>query len=188
MPSGGVWGVFSIMPRICRAAVSAPAGSAASFTPPALPRPPACTWALTTTRPPSRSAIARAWTGVSATSPLGTGTPNSFRMALPWYSWIFMRSGRRLLVAADLPDDPHDRVEAVGHPLLQRDDAVVGDVDVLGADLGAALGDVAEPDARLLADELGPVAGVERVHLEPRDLDEEPRAGEMLLVVLVVAD
>ncbi len=30
--------------------------------------------------------MARAWAGVSATSPFGTGTPNSFRMALPWYS------------------------------------------------------------------------------------------------------
>src|SRR5690242_3481349 len=188
MPSGGVCGVLSIMPRICLAAASAPTGSSASFTPPALPRPPACTWALTTTRPPRRSAIAWAWAGVSVTSPPGTGTPNSLRMALPWYSWIFLRSGRRFLVAAELPDDPDDRVEAVGHPLLQRDDAVVGDVDVLGADLGAALGDVAESDAGLLADELAPVAGIERMHLEPRDLDEKPGAGELLLVLLVVAD
>ena len=82
MPSGGVCGVLSIMPRICLAAASAPAGSSASLTPPALPRPPACTWAFTTTRPPSRSAIARASAGVSATSPCGTGTPNSRRIAL----------------------------------------------------------------------------------------------------------
>ncbi len=65
------------------AAASAPAASSASFTPPALPRPPACTCALTTTRPPSFCATARAWAGVSATSPFGTGTPNSFRIALP---------------------------------------------------------------------------------------------------------
>ncbi len=83
MPSGGVCGVLSIMPRICLAAASAPAASSASFTPPALPRPPACTWAFTTTRPPSFWAMARAWAGVSATSPFGTGTPNSFRIALP---------------------------------------------------------------------------------------------------------
>ena len=89
MPSGGVCGVFSIMPRICFAAASAAAGSSASFTPPALPRPPACTCALTTTFPPSFAAIAFACAGVSATSPFGTGTPNSRRIALPWYSWIF---------------------------------------------------------------------------------------------------
>src|SRR5713226_1374122 len=57
MPSGGVWGVLRIMPRICFAAASAPAGSSASLTPPALPRPPACTWALTTTLPPSRDVL-----------------------------------------------------------------------------------------------------------------------------------
>ena len=103
MPSGGVCGVLSIMPRIWRAAASAPAGSSASLTPPALPRPPACTCALTTTRPPSRAAIALACSGESATSPLGTGTPNSRRMALPWYSWIFIAGfgsrSRRKLVA-----------------------------------------------------------------------------------------
>src|SRR5206468_3794132 len=89
MPSGGVCGVRSVMPRIRAAASSAAAGSSASFTPPALPRPPAWTWALTTTRPPRRAAMARASAGVSATSPRGTGTPNSRRMALAWYSWIF---------------------------------------------------------------------------------------------------
>ena len=55
MPSGGVCGVFSIMPRIWLAAASAAAGSSASLTPPALPRPPAWTCAFTTTRPPRRS-------------------------------------------------------------------------------------------------------------------------------------
>src|ERR1700730_10219304 len=187
MPSGGVCGVLSIMPRICLAAASAPTASSASFTPPALPRPPACTWALTTTLPPRRWAIARAWAGVSATSPPGTGTPNSLRMALPWYSWIFIE--RSLLAAeAELAQHPHHRVVAVGHALLQRDDAVVGDVDVLRADLGAALGDVAEPDARVVAQEPGAIHGVERVHLERGGLDEEARAREGLLLLLVVAD
>ena len=37
---------------LARLARRPPAGSWASFTPPALPRPPALTWALTTTRPP----------------------------------------------------------------------------------------------------------------------------------------
>src|SRR5712692_8121682 len=107
MPSGGVWGVLSIMPRICFAAASAPAGSSASLTPPALPRPPACTWALTTTLPPSRAAMSFAWAGVSATSPFGTGTPNSRRMALAWYSWIFMR-GLDVEQHPDRGDGPGD--------------------------------------------------------------------------------
>src|SRR5438105_11864264 len=71
----------------------------------------------------------------------------------------------RLRLAAELAEEPDDGVEVVGHPLLHGDDAVVGDVDVLGTDLAAALGDVAEPDARVLADELRAVDRVERVHV-----------------------
>ncbi len=86
MPSGGVCGVFSIMPRICFAAACAPAGSSASLMPPPFPRPPAWTCALTTTLPPSFCAILFAFAGVSATSPFGTATPNSRSSALAWYS------------------------------------------------------------------------------------------------------
>src|SRR5438093_2449212 len=65
--------------------------------------------------------------------------------------------GLAALAAAELAQQPHDRVEVVGHPLLHRNDAVVGDVDVLRAYLSAALRDVAEADARLRAHELGAV-------------------------------
>src|SRR2546429_3685808 len=64
---------------------------------------------------------------------------------------------------------PHDRdriVEPVDDTLLERDDAVVGDADVLGAHLGAAPRDVAQPGAEVLADLGDPIVGVERVHLE----------------------
>src|SRR5215470_5533769 len=154
MPSGGVCGLLSFMPRICCAARWAPSGSSASLMPPALPWPPACTCALTTTLPPRRAATARASSGVVATSPAGTGTPNSRSRALAWYSWIFTdaRSGRSALLAAELPQKPRDRVDRVGRPLLERNDSVVRDVDVLGADLGAALRDVAEPDSRVVLD------------------------------------
>ena len=49
--------------------------SAASFTPPALPRPPVWTWALTTTGSPSPEAAATASVVEKATSPEGTGSP-----------------------------------------------------------------------------------------------------------------
>ena len=42
------------MPRICAATRSASSGDPASFTPPALPRPPTRTWALMTTLPARR--------------------------------------------------------------------------------------------------------------------------------------
>src|SRR6266511_1192359 len=52
------------MPRMADAAALAASAPSASFTPPALPRPPAWTCALTTTLPPNRSATARASAGV----------------------------------------------------------------------------------------------------------------------------
>src|SRR5262245_21090106 len=188
MPSGGVCGVVSRIPRIWAAAAPAAAASAATLMPPALPRPPAWTWALTTTRPPSRCAISRARAGVSATSPSGTGTPNSRRRSLAWYSWIFTRAGSRGLFApaAELAQEPDDRIVVVGHPLLHGNDPVVGDVDVLRADLRAALRDVAQTDPGLGADEFGAVEGVQRVHVQPGDLDEEARPRERRLELLVV--
>ena len=63
------------MPRIRSACWRASAGSAASWMPPALPRPPICTWALTTTVPPTSAAAASASSGDQATLPRGTATP-----------------------------------------------------------------------------------------------------------------
>src|SRR5664279_3936648 len=75
------------MPRICAAAASASAGLCTTFTPPALPRPPVLTCALTTTVPPPRlSAAARASVGVEATMPASTGTPCFSNMSRAWYS------------------------------------------------------------------------------------------------------
>src|SRR5439155_1358554 len=55
--------------------------------------------------------------------------------------------------------------ELVGDAFLQGDDRVVGDVDVLGADFGAALGDVAQADALGFFEVGLSVLGVEWVHL-----------------------
>jgi hypothetical protein len=59
---------------------------------------------------------------------------------------------------------------------------------VLGADLGAALGDVAVAEAEVVLGDVPPVGFVRRVHLKLRDAHEEPRAGERVLVVRVVPD
>src|ERR1700733_7113109 len=95
----------------------------------------------------------------------------------------------RLRPPRDLRAEPDQRIESpTRHALLHRDDRVVGDLDVLGADLGAALGDVAVPEAEVVLRDVAPVGLVGRVHLELRDAHQEPRAGERGLVVLVVAD
>src|SRR5688572_24603903 len=77
------------MPRIAVACAFASAASLPSLTPPALPRPPVWTCALTTTVPPSRLAIASTSAGVAATSPSGVGTPAALMSARAWYSWRF---------------------------------------------------------------------------------------------------
>ena len=60
---------------------------AASFTPPAFPRPPVSTWALTTTGPPSSAAAARASSALNATRPAETGMPYLARSSFPWCSY-----------------------------------------------------------------------------------------------------
>src|SRR3712207_5955626 len=79
------------------------------------------------------------------------------------------------------PPDPGpeegERVElAVDHPLLERDDPVVGEVDALRADLAAALGDVAVAEPELVLRRGPAIDDVERVHVELGQPDEIGRA------------
>src|SRR5215467_15072831 len=91
--------------------------------------------------------------------------------------------------AGDLRAEPDQRVVLAGdHAFLHGDYRVVGDLDVFRADLGAALGDVAEAHAEVVLGDLPAVGGVGGVHLQFRDPHQEPGAGEGALVVRVVAD
>src|SRR6266481_2764680 len=87
------------MPSIWRARSAACSGLRASFTPPPLPRPPAWICALITLTglPPAISSRAAeaASSGVVASFPRGTATPNRERISLAWYSWIFIEAPRR---------------------------------------------------------------------------------------------
>jgi hypothetical protein len=87
------------------------------------------------------------------------------------------------------PEQLRHRIkELVNHTLLQRDDGVVGDGDVLGAHLCAALGDVAVADAVFVFEVGDPVFGVEGVHFEGRGVDEEAGADELIVFVVVAED
>src|SRR2546427_2952864 len=76
------------MPMICSAAARASSGVCASLMPPALPRPPTGTWALTATGPSSPHARA-ASSAVRATLPGGIGIPSEARTSFAWYSRSF---------------------------------------------------------------------------------------------------
>src|SRR5665811_1604711 len=101
-----------------------------------------------------------------------------------------IKAGHSVVANADLRPQPDQRVVLlVDDSFLHRNDGVVGDLDVLGADLGAALGDVAQADPLLVPGELGTIGVcLQRVHGELGCPDQEPRPGEGLLVVVVVAD
>src|SRR3954451_15615314 len=80
-----MWPLMS-SPRMSWARALASSELSASFTPPALPRPPVFTCALTTTGAAISRAIASACSGVSATPPGSTGTPCEANRSRAWYS------------------------------------------------------------------------------------------------------
>jgi hypothetical protein len=65
----------------------------------------------------------------------------------------YQRVSTLLVAASDFVPHPHHRIIIpIDDPLLQRKDAVICDVNVFRADLGAASGDVAHAGAELLSD------------------------------------
>src|ERR1039457_4013798 len=75
--------------RMRAASRRASSGVSTTAMPPALPRPPIGTWALTATLPSSRAAAA-ASSGVRASLPGGTGMPAAPNRCLAWYSSSFI--------------------------------------------------------------------------------------------------
>src|SRR5713226_6763738 len=93
-----------------------------------------------------------------------------------------------VLAAGELTPGPRQRVVVLGHyPLLERNNGVVGDLDLLRTHLRAAFGDVAHADTCARPDQLQPVIGVQRMHFQRGESDEKPRAGEARLVALMIA-
>src|SRR5579875_865048 len=84
-----------------------------------------------------------------------------------------------------LEEHEHRIVKLIDHALLQRNDRVVGYVNLLRADLGAALGNVAEAQPSVILEELCPVERIERVHLQPGHAHEEAGAGENILAIVI---
>src|SRR5258708_2845880 len=99
------------------------------------------------------------------------------------------RSRMAELPAADLPEQHGQRiVKLVHHALFERDDGVVRDSNLLGADFRATFGDVAKAQAELILEQAGAVAAVEGMHFEAGDSNEETWARELLLLVVFAKD
>src|SRR5687768_1468404 len=91
----------------------------------------------------------------------------------------------RLFSGEDLEEFRYRVVVLIDHALLERNDGVVSDVDVLRADLRAALGDVAVAQAAFVLEVGKARRRVQRMHLQVGDTHEEARAGELGLLVMV---
>src|SRR6266581_4134386 len=151
---------------------------------------------------PSFCSASLPFTGSSAmilARPSNTARARMFTLALPsdWAtcervpgllaSWTVNCLARGMALPPEkLTGQPNERIEiAVHHPFLERDDAIVGDLDVLRADLGAAARDVAQAGPELVADGRDAILRIERVHLEGCQADHEARPDERVLARLV---
>ena len=97
-----------------------------------------------------------------------------------------------MTVALPAGEDPKKSaqrvVQLVNDPLLEGDDRVVRDCDVLRTYLGAALGDVAVPDAMIVGKIRGAILGIKWMHLEGGAVHEESWAGELGVQTMIAQD
>src|SRR5579859_3376747 len=79
----------------------------------------------------------------------------------------------------------HGVVELIGDTFFERDDRIVRDAYLLGADLSATLGDVAVAHAHLVLQRAQAVGAVEWMHLQSSHAHKESRPGEHWLAVML---
>src|SRR5215470_18244588 len=165
-----LWTVWPLMsrPRMACALALASSAVSASLTPPALPRPPVLTCALTTTVWPNPAAAAAASSGVCATSPGNTGTPCSANSCFAWYSYRSKtvsprdpsQTARTLTLASRLADvfpDPGDDLLGGGAGGEHLGDVQLGELGqvIVGDDPAAEHDDVVGALAPEQLDHLG---------------------------------
>src|SRR5436190_19117644 len=76
-------------------------------------------------------------------------------------------------------------IKSIHDPLFQRNDSIVSDGDFFGADFGAALGDVAVTDAMSLFQFRQAILGIERMHLQRGRVNQEARADELIVLLML---
>src|ERR1035437_4044461 len=110
------------------------------------------------------------------------GRPKKNPRRAPWVVVIKKFSTLR----PDFFPEPAERIVVFVHDaFFQWNDRVVGDGDVFGADLGAALGDVAKADAVRLLQLWQTIFCVKRVHFQRGGIDQKARADEFVVLVVV---
>src|SRR5712675_1962512 len=88
--------------------------------------------------------------------------------------------------ATYLSDNPNQRiVKFVHHPLLQRNNGVIRNVNIFRADLRATFRDVAKPDAQLILQQLRPRNAIHRMHFQSRHAHKKSRSAKLLVLVMV---
>src|SRR5579884_2415374 len=102
------------------------------------------------------------------------------------FSWNSIFASLRSIRRAEHTEQFRDRVEeAIHHPLLQRNNRIIGDRDALRADFGAAFGDVAEPDHEIAPQLRDAVPRVQRMHFQRRRVHQKARAYELSVHLVV---
>jgi hypothetical protein len=73
----------------------------------------------------------------------------------------------------------------VNNALFQRNDRVVGDMNILGTYFGAALRDVAQPDAQIILQQISPRQAVQGMHFQSGNPNEEAWPTELLFLFMI---
>src|ERR1700720_3287506 len=76
-------------------------------------------------------------------------------------------------------------VELIHYTFLEGDDCVIGDADSFGADLSAALRDIAQTESKFVFEQTGAGEAVEGMHLQACHADEETWASEFFFFLVV---
>lgn len=109
------------------------------------------------------------------------GLPEPVYLRIPVY---FKYPGS--LQYPDCPQKPHQRIiELVGYTFLQRNDSIVGDGDVLWANCGTTLGDIAITYTVFLLEICAAVFHIEGVHFQRCRVDHVPGPGKFLVQVVL---
>jgi hypothetical protein len=94
--------------------------------------------------------------------------------------------GSRVTLSLHPSPEPTQRIiEFINDSFFQRNDSVVRDLDAFRANLRATLGDVAIPNALRVPQFFNAIFGIERMHLQRSDVNQEARPDEVIVLLMI---